>query len=239
MDVLVPSYHEVWRMGDGLVYSAYHIIALSRRHRLTLIRQRLERTSTSEEHPAIGSLYSVFKVTFGICGGVGQGEDDGFVVEFGHAAQDVCIEGAADGRKTHQDGGLDVLNHFGEGLELLALVVVAGEVGFVGGELVATVVCHETLGWRINESGEVRGGRKYTFESTSQNRLRASSSLRPSFTKNSTICLATPTPALPAPRKTARWSFGAIPVVLTALMKPPRMTAPVPWISSLKHVYTS
>jgi hypothetical protein len=34
-----------------------------------------------------------------------------------------------------------VLDDFGEGLELLAFVVVTGEVDFVRGELVASIVC--------------------------------------------------------------------------------------------------
>ena len=137
---------------------AYHIISLPRRHRLALIRQRLERTATSKEDASVGSLYSVLEVAFGVCGGVGQGENDGFIVEFGHAAQDVCVEGAADGGETHQDGGLDVFDYFGERLELLALVVVAGEIGFVGGELVAAVICHETLQWKISEVAKCEGG---------------------------------------------------------------------------------
>ena len=55
--------------------------------------------------------------------------------------------------------------------------------------------------------------------------------------KNWTICLATPTAADPAPSMTTFWSLMGTPLVLTALMTPPRMTAPVPWMSSLNIVY--
>lgn len=66
------------------------------------------------------------------------------------------------------------------------------------------------------------------FESTSQKHRLAWYSVRPSFMKKATICLATPTPADPAPRKTARCSFVGTPDCLTALITPARITAPVP-----------
>ena len=77
------------------------------------------------------------------------------------------------------------------------------------------------------------------FVSTSQKHSFACCSVSPSRTKNSTICFATPTPALPAPRNTARCPFTGIPVRFTALTIPAITTAPVPWISSLKQVYFS
>jgi len=73
--------------------------------------------------------------------------------------------------------------------------------------------------------------------STNQKHRLASCSERPSFLKNCTICCATPVPALPAPINTARWSFTGTPVTFSALIIPPKITAPVPWMSSLKQQY--
>jgi hypothetical protein len=50
--------------------------------------------------------------------------------------------------------------------------------------------------------------------------------------------LATPTPALPAPATTMRCSesaSGDLPMLTSPLMTPARVTAPVPWMSSLKQ----
>lgn len=104
--------------------------------------------------------------------------------------------------------------------------------------------------------------------STSQNFLTASSSETPFRVKNEMSCLATPTAADPAPKKTVKnqkrrrvstydgpieritqkdgspifWSPSALPLASAlfwaALMKPPRMTLPVPWMSSLKVQYS-
>ncbi len=63
-----------------------------------------------------------------------------------HFGQDVRVEDAAHGRKTHEDSRFDVFDHFRQSLDLLAVVVVAREVHLVIGQLVASVVGDETFG---------------------------------------------------------------------------------------------
>ena len=74
----------------------------------------------------------------------------------------------------------------------------------------------------------------------SQMLLRASSSERPSSLKKLSSCLATPTPADPAPKKRILCSLGGRPEAaaesFAALMKPDRTTAPVPGYSNRKLV---
>mmetsp|Transcript_40292 Transcript_40292/g.66638 ORF Transcript_40292/g.66638 Transcript_40292/m.66638 type:complete len:209 (-) Transcript_40292:300-926(-) len=65
-------------------------------------------------------------------------------------------------------------------------------------------------------------------------RERASVSLRPSSIMPSMICSHTPSPALPAPAHTTRASRSAVPAARQALSRPATVTAPVPWMSSLK-----
>lgn len=54
-------------------------------------------------------------------------------IESNHLLQDILVEDTADGGEAHEDGGFDVVDYLGEGLELLAFVVGAGEVDFVLG----------------------------------------------------------------------------------------------------------
>ena len=63
-----------------------------------------------------------------------------------HFSEDIGGECVADGGEAEEHGGVDVVDGLGEGLELLALVVGAGEVAFVVGEFVASVVGDEALG---------------------------------------------------------------------------------------------
>ena len=76
-------------------------------------------------------------------------------------------------------------------------------------------------------------------ESTSQMRSRASSSERPSSLKKLNNCLATPTPADPAPKKRSFCSLGSRPEAaeesFAALMKPDKTTAPVPCYRSRRR----
>jgi len=102
------------------------------------------------------------------------------------------------------------------------------------GKLIASVIRDQSLLWLASPRDILRT-RRLTFVSTNQKHRFASSSVRPCLMKNSTICFATPVPALPAPMKTARWSLAGTPVTLRALMIPANMTAPVPWMSSLKQ----
>ena len=99
-----------------------------------------------EEAAAVGVGDSSLEVTLGLGGGVGEGEDDGGGVPVSHLAQKLGSEDTADGGETHQNGGLDVVDDLLQGLELLAIVVLAGEVDLVVSELVTTVGSDKTLG---------------------------------------------------------------------------------------------
>ena len=48
-----------------------------------------------------------------------------------------------------------------------------------------------------------------------------------------------PTPAVPPPNMTTRWSRHRVPVTFSALNSPAMTTAPVPCMSSLKIRYVS
>jgi hypothetical protein len=78
-------------------------------------------------------------------------------------------------------------------------------------------------------------------ESTNHIRLLACPADNPCKVKKLVSCIATPTPAEPAPKNRIRWSFRSLPdaaeASLAAFMKPLRTTAPVPWMSSLKTGY--
>jgi hypothetical protein len=71
--------------------------------------------------------------------------------------------------------------------------------------------------------------------------FRAWSVDSPLMVKKLINCIATPTPAEPAPKKRMRWDVKGFPDAseesLAALMKPDKTTAPVPCISSLKTGY--
>jgi hypothetical protein len=108
-----------------------------------------------EEAAAVGVGDGGLEVTLGLGGGVGEGEDERGGVPVSHLAQDLWGEDAAHGGETHQDGGLDVVDDLVEGLVLLAVVVTAGEVDLVVGELIAAVSGDETLG--VDEVEAVAG----------------------------------------------------------------------------------
>lgn len=102
--------------------------------------------SAREEGAAVGVFHRFFKGAFGVGRGVGEGEDDGMVIPLAHFREDGRVEDTAHGGKTHEDGRFDVVDDFGERLQLAALVVVAREVDFVVGELVAAIVGDQASG---------------------------------------------------------------------------------------------
>mmetsp|Transcript_67741 Transcript_67741/g.161694 ORF Transcript_67741/g.161694 Transcript_67741/m.161694 type:complete len:300 (-) Transcript_67741:930-1829(-) len=64
------------------------------------------------------------------------------------------------------------------------------------------------------------------------------SAVRPCFIMPCASIIATPHPALPAPATRMRWcerASGVSPLLTSPLMTPARVTAPVPWMSSLKQ----
>lgn len=108
-----------------------------------------------EETATVGVGDGGLEVTLGLGGGVGEGEDERGGVPVSHLAQDLRGEDAAHGGETHQDGGLDVVDDLIKSLVLLAVVVTAGEVDLVVGELVAAVSGDKTLG--VDEVEAVTG----------------------------------------------------------------------------------
>jgi len=113
---------------------------------LAVVLHLRERGARSEEATALSVGDSLLKRALGFAGRIGEWENDGVLVQASHALENSGSEGAANGRKTHENGWLDILNNVVKSLELLALVVVSGEVDLVISELVATVVGDETLG---------------------------------------------------------------------------------------------
>ena len=126
-----------------------HVVALTGGQEAAVVREGGEGRAGGEEAAAVGVANGVLEGALGFRRRVREGEDDGGRVELGHALEDGRGEGAADGRQTHEDGGLHVLDDLLERLELLAVVVVAAEVDLVLGERVAAVVGDETA--RVDE----------------------------------------------------------------------------------------
>lgn len=131
-----------------------NVVALTWNELLVAVSQSWEWRTGRKEAFAVSVLDGVFEGTLGLAAGVGEREDDGAVVQLSHASQDLWGEGTADGRETHENGWLDVLDDFIKSLELLTVVVVTGEVELVIGEL-ATVVSNKAL--RIDEPESLFG----------------------------------------------------------------------------------
>lgn len=104
-----------------------------------------EGRARGEEAAAVGVGDGALVVALRLVGGVGQGEDDRGGVPVEHLPQDLRGEDAADGGQAHQDGRLDIVDDLLQGLELLAVVVLAGKVDLVVGQLVTTVSGDQTL----------------------------------------------------------------------------------------------
>lgn len=85
----------------------------------------------SEEGLVVGVLHGLFECALRLAGGVRQREYDGAVVEGAHLTKDGFGEYAANGTETHEDSRANVIHNLLKGLELLALVIVAGKVDFV------------------------------------------------------------------------------------------------------------
>ncbi|MNH08888.1 hypothetical protein D3C79_683260 [compost metagenome] len=91
----------------------------------------------------------------------------------------------------------------------------------------------ESLRWKSSWLGILSVMRPK--RSTMNTRPRASASFSPSAFICATICSAMPQPALPAPRKATRFSESLAPEALQAAIRLPKVTAAVPWMSSLKQ----
>lgn len=109
-------------------------------------REGLERGARGKEGTTVSVLDGSLKITLRLGRRVGQWEDDGGRVPVCHLADDLGSEDTTDGRQTHEDGRLHMVNHILEGLELLALVVCPGKVDLVVSQLVATIHSDQTLG---------------------------------------------------------------------------------------------
>tara|TARA_R110002060_G_scaffold74594_1_gene83949 strand:+ start:1582 stop:2154 length:573 start_codon:yes stop_codon:yes gene_type:complete len=67
-------------------------------------------------------------------------------IQFSHGPENLLVEDSTHSGESHEDGGLYEVDDFWEGLELLTLVVIAGEIDFVLSESISSVVCDQTLG---------------------------------------------------------------------------------------------
>lgn len=105
-----------------------------------------------EDDGAVGPLDGLLKGTLGLGQGVAEGEQDGAAADAARVdrglegAHDGLGEAAKGGGETDQGRRADVLDDLLEGPELVAVVVGAGKVLLVLGQLVAAVLGHETLG---------------------------------------------------------------------------------------------
>ena len=122
-----------------------HVVALAGGEELAVVLQGGEWRAGGEQAAALSVEDSLLECALRLAGRVGQGEDDGVVVQLGHLLEDLLVEGTANGGQTHEDGGLDVVDQASEGLVLAAVVVVTGEVHLVLSELVTAVKGDETV----------------------------------------------------------------------------------------------
>lgn len=135
--------------------------------------------------------------------------------------------------ETQQRSGFYMVDHVNELFDRWTSIVFAGEIWVKNRTQnrcqlrTAEVYRHFLCSGSFPRSSYTR-----PCESTNQMRSRASSSERPSSLKKLINCLATPTPADPAPKKRILCSLGGRPEAaeesLAALMNPERTTAPVP-----------
>ena len=66
-------------------------------------------------------------------------------VQFSHGPENLFVEDSTHRGESHEDGRLDKVDDLWEGLELLALVVITGEIDFVLSESVSSVICDQAL----------------------------------------------------------------------------------------------
>jgi hypothetical protein len=101
--------------------------------------KRREWAATGEQSSALGILDGFLEGALGLGRRVGQGEDDGAVVQSCHSLEDIPVECPANRGETHENGRLDEFDEARQALDLLAVVVIAGEVDFVVRKLVTTI----------------------------------------------------------------------------------------------------
>ena len=89
---------------------------------------------------------SFLERALGLAGGVGQGEDDGSVVQLGHVLENLLCESTANRGQAHQDRGLDIVNQTSKRLVLTAIVVVSREVDLVLCQFVSPILGDKTIG---------------------------------------------------------------------------------------------
>lgn len=91
--------------------------------------------SRSKEYTTVGPFKGIGKGQLALAGRVRKGEDDGRLVQLGHAPDGRLGESAKSGRETDKGGGLNVLdNRFERGV-LFAFSVFSDKELFVGGDL--------------------------------------------------------------------------------------------------------
>lgn len=125
-----------------------HVVALARSADETSVGVGVlgEGSARSKDDLALGVSHGLLERALGLVGGIGQGEDNGALVQAGHGLQDLLREGTRLGRETEQGGGADVFNDGGNVGVLGARVILTGKVQLVLGQAIATVESDKTLG---------------------------------------------------------------------------------------------
>eukprot|EP00976_Prorocentrum_cordatum_P018037 364603-Prorocentrum_minimum.AAC.1 len=92
--------------GEGIRVVGLGGVHRSRRARGGGPYKRGEGASAGEDGPPARPAHGVFEGALGLGGGIGEGEDDGALVQGGHQAEGILVEGAGDGGDADETSGL-------------------------------------------------------------------------------------------------------------------------------------
>lgn len=202
-----------------------------------------------EDDGAVGPGHGLLEGALGLGEGVAEREEDGAAAEAAgvdrgfEGAHDGLGEDAKGGGQADEGGGLDVLDDFLEGAELVAVVVDTRKVLLVLGKLVAAVLGHEALG--VDEPELVARGllREAALGVVLHQLLGDADAGGAGAHEHEALLLDGDSGEVdganvPAGLEVSKGNRGVGHVGLGVTPTyPPRTTAPVPWMSSLKHLY--
>lgn len=194
-----------------------------------------------EDDSALGPVNSLLERALSLGQGVAQREQDGAAVRATsidrvlESTDDGLGEDTKRGGQADQSAGLDVRNDFLEGLVLLASVVGTGKVLLVVGQVVAAVLGDETLG--VHEPELVTG---LSLAETAlgvvfYELLGDTNTSRASTHEDETLLIKGNARQVHSTNVSVKVSTGFFYMTQESATYPPRTTAPVPWMSSLKQ----
>ena len=105
--------------------------------------------SRSENDAVVSPFHSLCVGALGLRARVGEREDDGFLIQRGHLADDRFREYAADCAQSDEGGGFYIVDDVSQGRELLSCIIVARKEHLMVGESVPPVGGDETA--RVDE----------------------------------------------------------------------------------------